>query len=193
MDEADVRAMQREMGQDRLTREDVNQVNRHRGGGYFGTSNSFHLNEALRSGKRPEDLNEDDRKTVEAMDRNMQPLSRDIKLTRMVGDGFFEQFGIDPSGPVSDEALKSIEGKVYENKGYSSTSYDLSQNIFKGRKFVLNIDAPAGTPALIRPGLNEAEIALARNTSLRVKGVRRGPKSWTGDDTYIVDTEVIVY
>ena len=194
IDSTGVKEMQKEMGVT-YSREDIKQMNSHGGGGYFGTGNSFHLNEKLRQGAKLEDLSPDDRKTCEVLDKNMKPITRDIQLKRMVGgSGFFEKFGINPNNPDESELQKAV-GKVYDNKGYSSTSFDIKQNVFKSRNVRLNIDAPKGTKAVIRPGQSEAEILLPRNTGMKVKGIRktREKNAW-GDwkTVYDVDVEVIV-
>ena len=192
VDGDDVREMRREMGQDQdLSQEKVDQVMQHAGGGYFGTPNSFRINQALRE-DRYDRLSDDDRKTIKTLDQEMDPLTRDIKVTRLIEDGFFEQFNLDPSGGLDQKALDSLVGKAFHEKGYMSTSYDMDENVFHGRSITLNIDAPKGTKALIRPDMAEAEILLARDTHLEIKGVRKGPKDLWGDDTYIVDLEVIV-
>jgi hypothetical protein len=196
IDTAGVNEMKKEMGAD-YSQEDIDQMNSHGGwgskaGGYFGTGHSFDLNEDLRSGKNIQDLKKDDRKTCETLDKNMKPITRDIKLFRMVDDGFFEQFGIDPHKADTDdnEMLKAV-GKVYGNKGYTSTSYDMGKNVFKTRKYELHINAPKGTKAVIRPGDKEAEILLERNTGMKINGIKKVPGIF-GGVRYVVDVEVIV-
>lgn len=190
IDKAGVKEMKKEMGQN-FTQEDIKQMNAHGGGGYFGTGNSFHLNKQLRNGAKLEDLSEDDRKTCETLDKNMKPITRDIKLSRMVNTGFFEQFGIDPDkADTDDNEMKKAVGKVYGNKGYTSTSYDIGENVFTSRKYKLNISAPKGTKAVIRPGHSEAEILLARNTGMVVKGITKKKSMWGGYE-YEIDVEVI--
>lgn len=160
--------------------------------GYFGTGNAFKLNRKLRDGADPSEFAKADKRTCSALDRNMKPLTRDIALTRFIKDGFFEQFGLSPETATAED-LDSMVGKVFKNKGYTSTSFDTSKNLFKSRAIRLNIHAPKGTKALVRPSQKEAEILLARNTAMVIKGVRKtGEKTFQGNPIFEVDVEVLV-
>lgn len=185
----DAKDMAKKMGQDpsQIGDEDVKQMNSHNWKGYFGTGNSFEINKNLRDGKK---LSDDDKKTVEALDRNMKPSTESVKLNRMVDNSFFDSLGIDESN------YQAAEGKVYANKGYSSTSYDMKANVFKSRNVQLNINAPKGTKMLVSTrrdwdgNPDEAEILLARNTAMKITGIKKVGSGW--GTSYEVDCEVIV-
>ena len=194
---SEVKEMAKEMGNSRndISQEDFDTMTGW--DGYFQTSHSFHLNEKLRKAKDGDlsHLSEADRKLVDTLDKNMKPCTRDIKVTRMVGDSFLrEQLGLklDLDGNVDEKSLKNAAGKVTVCKAYSSTSYDIGDNVFTSRNVKLNINAPKGSKMLVSPTGKEAEILLARNTALHVKGIRKtGTTSW-GEPQYEVDVEIVV-
>ena len=156
--------------------------------GYFGTGNSFEINRSLREGTP---LSDNNKEVVKTLDKYMQPSPEDIRLTRMVDKDFFNSLGI------TEDNYLSANGKVYANKGYSSTSYDISENVFTSRSVTLNIKAPAGTKMMVSPRRgwgdtpSEAEILLARNTAMKITGITKGSDGW-GGDLYNVSCEVIV-
>ena len=203
-------AMAKEMGQDpsQLSQKDVKQMIRHsnpKGGGskgYFGSANSFKINSMLRgdTGDTPI-VDKDDAKTIEALDRNMKPSTQDVRLHRELGTSFFEHFGVaSPGWNMQAEDIKNLReaavGKVYENDGYTSTSFDKGQNVFN-RPVKLNIKAPKGTPMLISPDrdwgdqISEAEVLLARGTAMKITGVRMTTDKW-GEMAVTVDCEVLL-
>jgi 8-oxo-dGTP pyrophosphatase MutT (NUDIX family) len=166
------------------------------GGRYFQSGNAFLLNKALR--KAPDGdlsrLSDSDKKLVETLDKNMKPSTRDIKVTRMVGDSFLrDQLGLrlDNEGNVDESSLKNAVGKVTVCKSYSSTSYDMGENVFKSRNVKLNINAPKGSKMLVSPTGEEAEILLARNTAFHVKGIRQTGMKW-GEPQYEIDVDILV-
>lgn len=181
---ADAVAMAGEMGQNDIPADEVNQL-LDRKYGYFGTRNSFTINAKLREaeergqGDAPA-LDSDSRTTIETMDRNMKPSTRDIELHRMIGTSFMKALGIDGvdlNSPDANEKLKAAEGKIYENPGYTSSSFDMGDNLFKGKLVTMHINAPKGTKMLVSPArydneVDEAEIVLARRTAMVVKSVR---------------------
>lgn len=201
---ADAIAMAGEMGQNDIPKEEVDRM-LDRGEGYFGTPNSFTINDKLRTNdpKRNElAFSEEELKTIDTLDKNMKPSTRDVQLHRMIGDSFLDAMGIsdDISAQNYDEdGLKEMQkavGKVYTNAGYSSTSYDMSENAFKHKKVQLNINAPKGTKMLVSPDrwhdeVSEAEILLARGTAMKITAIR--PRMWHGRINGIeVDCEVLV-
>ena len=189
-----VEDMAKQMGQDNMPQEDIDQMNDHGMGGYFGTGHSFHMNDDLRGGKDVKDFNDDDQKTIETLDRNMSGCPENVRLNRMVGGDMLNSLGIDANRALSggdDTELQKAVGKVFTNKGYSSTSYDMGENVFSGRRVKMNIDAPKGTKMLVRPGQSEAEILLARGTSMHVKAIRRTkPSAW--GPSIEIDCEVLL-
>lgn len=179
----DAIAMATEMGQDEMTAQDFKQITDVRTG-YVGTINSFRINESLREGT---DLDPSAKETLSAMDRNMRKSTRDIQLHRMIGGSLLRALGVgdvDLNAEDADEKLKQAVGKVYVNPGYTSTSFDMGDNIFKSNQVTMHINAPKGTEMLVSPkrkdfwGQNksdkiaEAEIVLARNTAMVVRSIR---------------------
>lgn len=164
--------------------------------GYFCTGNSFRINAVLRDVNKGYDALDEDRKaTVDAMDRNMAPLPIGIKATRMVdSEDFFKSMkkqGI----PLDERAV----GKVFIDGGYSSSSFDLKANLFKGRDVALNISAPEGALAFFNPmrtrdgDLEEAEVTFARSTAYVITGFKKIPSEIFKDDyTYKIDVEILV-
>lgn len=181
---SEVNDMAEEMGQtrDQMSTEDYNTMTGW--SGYFQTGNSFDLNEKLRNGKPLSDKN---KKVVDALDRNMKPSTKDIQVNRMVGESFLR----DQLGIHSDADLQKAVGKVTVCKAYSSTSYDMSENVFSSRNVSLKINAPKGTKMLISPTGEEAEILLGRNTAMKINGIKTSTNGW-GQKTYTIDVHVIV-
>ena len=139
---------------------------------YFGTKNSFKINQAIRTGQTDQ-LTQEDRKTIKMMDASMRPLPDNVTLTRKADVKFLEALGI--SGKMSqDEMNKRVAGGVVTEKSYMSTAYDPANlaGTMKKRSVTLSLKAPKGTKALIRPDQRESEIVLARNTSYRINRVR---------------------
>ena len=214
---ADAITMAHEMGQDKMSAEDVNQM-LDRDHGYFGTGNSFIINEDLRDSAQPrsdlmraifgdEPIMTDDEslKTVDALDRNMKPSTRDVQLIRMIGDSFFDSMGINKGAlyegeEKGTEEMQKMVGKVYTNAGYTSTSFNVDDNVFISREVQLNINAPKGTQMLVSPArrygeVREAEILLARGSTMKITAIRPIYKTEYGT-TYLkkleVDCEVLV-
>lgn len=163
--EEDVKRLQAEMGPVDLS-----------GANYFGTTGFRAVNEALRNNNP---LDEKSQKTVDALDKNMKPSPADLSLDRFMFGGMFEALGLNAKAIESGdeaEASKAV-GKILENKGYTSTTYDAEQipfPILPGKTILMHINVPKGTNLLIRPDLKEAEILLARDTSVKINGVKKG-------------------
>lgn len=190
--------MAREMGQDP---EQIDPDDREKMRGYFGTPKSWALNKSLREqaaeGNPPLDVY---RETVDALDRNMQPSSRDIKLIRKTDENTIRALGLssyDSYTGAPQEELSKLVGKVFENSGYSSTSYDMHQSCFSDRPITLAINAPKGTKMLIRPDrwnggiVPEAEVLLARGTAMKITGVTVDGKGPYGDQIITIECEVL--
>lgn len=158
--------------------------------GYFYSSNSIEINKTLRDapdddpfkGLRPEDV-----ETCKTLDKHMAPTPETIHLGRMMDKAFLEHFGLsevakrigseeDISG-LEKELSDAMVGKLFVNKGYTSTSYDLKENKWGGMPVRLRIKAPKGTPMLMSPCRGSgnvpkhAEMLLARGTALKITGV----------------------
>lgn len=182
----DAQAMAKEMGQDNIDQYEVDHMVSNSGGdyGYFSTPNSWDINEVLREGWDPYDktqadaFRDEDITTIKTLDKNMKPSTRDIELYRKVGNSFYDKFGISLDNDSIEEIQEKAVGKIYDNKGYTSTSFDMKENVFKGYPVTLNIKAPKGTPMLVSPDrdfdgdIDEAEILLARNTAMKITGIK---------------------
>jgi hypothetical protein len=196
-------AMAEEMGHtpDQLGSKNVSDLR-----GYIGTGNSFMINNKLRKLDDPDDLSGFDATSynaIKALDKNMTPSTRDIKVVRMMDEfpsGLMDEKAANDllQGKMKEIDLDGAVGKVIENKGYSSTSFDFDENAFKGREIRLNINVPKGAPMLISPErswsdddqISEAEIILARGTAMKVTGARYVKDGW---DEYIVfDCDVLL-
>lgn len=201
IDHAEARAMAKKLGQDRdqMPEEDYRQMAT-MNNGYFGTRNSFDINEALREGKK---LSAEQKKTVDTMDRYMKPSPEDIKLTRMADDKLLESLGLSGISASDEDALSQIQtkvGTVYANPGYSSTRFDGNGGFFEGRPIKMNINAPKGTKMLVSPArsrgssgdIDEAEIVLARNTATKINAIRPMKDRWGYYVGVEMDCEVIV-
>lgn len=202
---ADAIAMAGEMGQDKIPTAEVNQM-LDRGNGYFGTPNSFQINEDLREaaekGWDEPVLDDGSYETVEILDKNMKPSTRDVQLVRMLGDSFLKSMGISDDISTRDydaDGLKEMQkavGKVYTNGGYTSTSFDIDSNVFRGKTVQMNIRAPKGTKMLVSPDIYdgeiaEAEILLARGSAMKITAIRpRFVHGWLHGIE--VDCEVLV-
>lgn len=183
----DAKELAKEMGQDNIDQAEVDQMISHGGGegGYFSTPNSWDINEVLREGWDPYDeeqsnaFTDDDLTTIKTLDKNMKPSTRDIEIYRKIGNSFYDKFGISLDNDSIEEIQEKTLGKIYDNKGYTSTSFDMKENVFKYYPVQLNIKAPKGTPMLVSPDrdswdgtIDEAEILLARNTAMKITGIK---------------------
>lgn len=176
----DAAKMRKSMGQDLDPHlDDDAKMLKDKNAGYFGTKNSFTINQKIRRG---EELTEDEQKTVDTIDRLMTPLPEGIKVTRMATSAFMERLAAKEYGDLATcaprdedrcfESLKTalVGGKVTE-ASYMSTSYDAGKNNFKTREVKMEINVPKGTKALFSPTDDEAEILLAKNTSYRIDNI----------------------
>lgn len=190
IDHAEAVAMAKSMGQDPrdMDDDDVENILRHlndsgtKAEGYIGTANSFKINRKLRQDVPVESMSEADQKTIEALDRNMKPSPSDIVLYRMIGNSLFETLGIGDIDAMDwedkKEQAKMMQaiGKVYPNKGYTSTSFQMDDNVFDTRSVQMIIKAPKGTKMLVSPDrdygeISEAEIVLARNSAMKITNI----------------------
>ena len=97
-----------------MSAEDVKQVSGDWSTGYFQTANAFDINHILRTVEEngtslKQELEDfyggiraaNVQKTIDAMDRNMRPIDKDMKVVRMAGrnyaDTLFKSLGVDSS------------------------------------------------------------------------------------------------
>lgn len=199
---AEAESMAKEMGQtrDQMSEKDYDDMTGWEG--YINTGNSFSINQQLRDGVKIKDMSDSDRRACEALDRNMKPSTKDIKVGRMCGDSILERLGIkdswDISG-ISDKDLEALKGKVTSQEGYSSTSFDMKENVFGGRPVKMNINVPKGAKMLISPTrdwddrIREAEIILPRDCPMKITGARKKKvkNSW-GETQTIIELDIDV-
>ena len=156
---------------------------------YFQSSNSFRINEVLRNmedGQSLEDAftgrNEKNLATVQAMDRNMLPLNKDIQVARMAAEEYLSNLmlgagftysemrdAINGDQSVIDRMNAKLAGTKITEKQLMSTSYETNEFdwAFRNRPLKMNIDVKAGTHAMFNPTRSddtESEMVLARGT-----------------------------
>lgn len=199
---AEAESMAKEMGQtrDQMSEKDYDDMTGWEG--YINTGNSFSINQQLRDGVKIKDMSDSDRRACEALDRNMRPSTQDIQVVRMCGDSMLERLGIKDSwniSGISDKDLKSVVNKVTSQEGYSSTSFDIGENVFTGRPVKMNINVPKGAKMLISPTrdwddkIREAEIILPRDCPMKITGARKTKvkDSW-GDWNEVIELDIEV-
>ena len=185
-----------------MSDEDKKQVSSDFGTSYFQTSNSFTINEILRNTDNDDNLLQNLREeytftkadkvyeTIQAMDRNMQPLNDSIKVVRLADMDYItsvlQACGVDISvnafgemrysdvvNSINDIKNNVIGATIYE-KGYMSTTYNtsLSDSAFTGRPVKLEMDVPKGAKAMFSPTGEESELVVARNSGYTVNDIR---------------------
>ena len=145
--------------------------------GYIQTKNGFKINEILRvSGKRG--LSEQDRRTVEAMDRatsrNKAPKSLRVLrydsldvLTQIAKQNGLENVSIEDFTRLTSD--KSI---TFTNKGYTSTSYSEMRNMFTDRPVKTIINVRQGSNIYVTDNDMESEILLPRGAKFDIISVK---------------------
>ena len=191
-----------------MSAEDIKQVSGDWSTGYFQTGTSFGINKSLRrvaeegvsldkalDDRFGRDVNEI-KKTIEAMDRNMHPIDKDMKLVRLVDsnytDKLFKSLGVSDEirkavnnmtlrgslGAEQDKYLSELKEKLVgahvQEPSYMSCSHDLQLkgSAFKSRRVALDIEAPKGTMGMFSPTRQEAEFVLARNSGYHITNIR---------------------
>lgn len=182
----EVREMRQEMHSD-MSFED-RQIVTDRMDGFFQTSNSFRINRKLNNDR---ELAPEDQRTVDAMDRNMKPMTKNIKVQRMVDTDFLESITGKDSWEIDEDTIAGLVGGKVTNKGFMSTSYDMRENVFRNREVTLNFNVPKGAKAMVSPTGEEAEIVLARNTQFKIKGAKMTTDRW-GFRKVEIDADVLV-
>ncbi|MBR1527664.1 MAG: hypothetical protein IJ640_13585, partial [Prevotella sp.] len=126
-------------------------------------------------------LNADDIKTIATLDRiiGKNSLPFPVRLVRNVGwEGIEPLFGgnIDIQGLTRKEIAAKLSGmklnKLESDCGFMSTSTNPKNNVFKSRKYQIQIEVPAGKPVYITSNLSESEAVLGRASELILKEVR---------------------
>lgn len=163
---------------------------------YFQSSNSFSINQKLRDMQDGDTLEDaftgwhvDNLDTVRAMDRNMLPLNKDLKVARMAAFEYLDVImksagfsakdvynAIDGDREVIERMNAKLTGVVVYEKAFMSTSYNTNSfnGAFIGRPLKMNVTATAGTHVMFNPNPNkldnESEMVFARGTGQRLLG-----------------------
>ena len=128
--------------------------------------------------RRGEELPDDIAANVREIDSAMGPLPADLVLTRMVGQGVFDDR--DPTAFATD--LSDLVGSLISDKGYLSTSLGGPSAGAESRGVIMHIAAPKGTPAIVVGNLSanpdEREILLGRGTRLAVSRMERAKNGY---------------
>lgn len=180
-----------------ITSSEYTRIWRNGNGGYIQTSNSFTINGALRDvggkGKYPitgdvatsknrslatdmygKKLKPDDLKTIAALDevvgRNTLPFP--IKTVRNVNfNGVNPLFGGMLQDSNLEDVVRQINGladkTIKSDFGFMSTSSNAMDNVFKSRRYQLQIEVPQGHSVFVTKNTMESEVILGRETKLK--------------------------
>ena len=174
-------------------------------GGYIRTGNSFTINGALRdvghngkfrivgnidkhpnitlaADKYDSQLTVDDIKTIRTLDKviDKNSLPFPVKLIRNIDfDGAGALFG----NRLKEESLEVVARKmkalglaeIESDAGFMSTSTNALDNVFRNRRYQLQIEVPAGKPLFVTSNTNESEVILRRMEEFILKDVRYNP------------------
>ena len=184
-----------------ITAAEHRQTFSHSRGGYCRTSNSFTINGCLRDVKGKgknmilgkidnhpniklaadmygDKLQPDDIKTIKVLDtviqRNSLPFP--IKVVRNVDfNGINPFFNGQLAGglpvDVTNQILALASKDMKPDAGFMSVSTDATMNVFKHRRFQLQIEIPQGSPIYVTKNGGESECVLARAAKMKFKGV----------------------
>lgn len=169
------------------------------GENYVMDSTSFAINDLLRDG---DPLPVAYQEIVDRMDAaTNKTLGADLNLVRNVGGrsyipAVFEGVSRDTLLQMSDADMakfsKSQQGKIVTEKGFMSTSYDASRNVFQHEPVSLRIRAPKESKGFITANEAESEIVLPRNTKYVINPIKvnRRDSHWT-NNKLIIDVTII--
>lgn len=73
---------------------------------------------------------------------------------------------------LTKELNRKLKGVAFENKSFTSTSYQASQNVFKDRSVQMEVYADKGMTALITDNVAESEIVFNRNQKMEILGFK---------------------
>lgn len=182
----------------KLTEEERKLIWGHSGGGYIRTSNSMKINGCLNDisgmgknktiGKVISDkgldiygfrLSEDDIKnTIPALDKVIVGHKAEFNMTvvRKIDEDGLRLFGINARNDSLKSIVKKIEekainGDIFVNYGYTSTSGLPDLNVFGHRKYTVEYNLPQGTNLYVTDDFDESEIILGRGLKIRVTKV----------------------
>lgn len=156
--------------------------------GYTGGRNAALINTALRNNTVTPALQEN----IDFIDDHMRPLPLSVSTVRQINDlggvvpdyanayqaaiglSSEEVYNAINTGDVS-AIINKTRGIAIHSPAYTSVSYDAERNMQQGSPVRLELDVPAGTPALITGNRRESEMIIARGfnyeiISMRVEG-----------------------
>lgn len=147
--------------------------------GYYQTGDYANINGELRDmadGKRTS-LTPQTQKVVDAMDRNMRPLNKDIDSMRWTDmDAIRSNLGMSRRATMKDIVNRLNQGDITNVKSdFTSSSWDPKMNALAGEagRFVrVNMHYKAGAMAQFSPTRKEGEMVGARNTLQRFANAR---------------------
>lgn len=118
-------------------------------------------------------LDSDDILTIEALDKVLgdNTLPFPIKVIRNLDDNGIKPFfggNVTSFTPkdMFDEINALVDKTMFPDCGYMSVSTNAANNVFKRRRFQLQIEVPQGTPIYVTSNLMESECILGRETKL---------------------------
>lgn len=159
------------------------------GKGYVHTGRAYIINRYLRNGGDFEDAVEaamgwwnlftesQAKSTIQRMDSQMRPLTRNIQGVRFVGQEFLNSLGL-PAGASINEAANLLQARIskgagaFSDKGFTSFSTDVDKNVFTSRPIKINYKISKGTKAIMTANHEESEGIIARGASQRMTAVR---------------------
>lgn len=147
--------------------------------GYYQTGDYANINGELRDmadGKRTR-LTPQTQKVVDAMDRNMRPLNKDITTMRWTDmTAIRSNLGMSRNSSMQDIVNRLRGGDITGIKSdFTSSSWDPKANALAGEagRFVrVNMHYKKGAMAQFSPTRKEGEMVGARNTLQRYSGAR---------------------
>lgn len=147
-------------------------------------------------------LNANEKYVADKLDAAMQPIGKNIMLTRGAHQDFLQALGVQNYSNMTETQINAaIVGVEYTEKKFVSTAWDAQRNPFMhgpvagGREVYMNIKAPASTKAVIG-NPNQTELILSRTTKYRVTGAHFDgttayPRNGGAMPRIVVDIEII--
>ena len=180
-----------------VSKEDQEQIFKHDGGGYVATRNYSNINSNLRNdGYTRNQLTDDDKKTISALDRAITKTQtdKDYVFTRYVNaDYLTNKFGIHQIGfhgeqntisnmilefsnskkqvPRITQELKKYIGTDDIDPAFLSTSMLPDKNIMKSKSVLIKIKAPKGTDVYVPKNRKESECIFGRGVKRTIESV----------------------
>lgn len=180
-----------------VSKEDQEQIFKHDGGGYVATHNYSTINSNLRKdGYTGNQLTDDDKKTISALDRAISKTQtdKDYVFTRYVNaDYLTNKFGVYQTGfhgeqvtisnmildfgnskkqvPRITQELQKLIGTDDIDSAFLSTSMLPDKNIMKSKSVLIKIKAPKGTDVYVPKNRKESECIFGRGVKRTIESV----------------------